>query len=154
MLKSSATNYWIEYRQYSLWSKHAKTLKTIVFLEHEKMGVLKSCYGNYVATSGYPRPSVTVRRPCIVLTLGSLAEKGGKKKKKKKRTLVPIWVSEPRLSGPGQTEKKKKKLSGPGQTKKKKSCPSVHRGPETHIGTSVSGPRFRDLDAQMHRQDN
>jgi hypothetical protein len=46
-----------------------------------------------------------VRRPCIVLTLGS-RRKGWKKKKK---TLVPIWVSGPRLSGPRQTKKKKKK---------------------------------------------
>jgi hypothetical protein len=46
-----------------------------------------------------------VRRPCIVLTLGSPPEKGGKKKQK---TLVPIW-----LLGLGQTEEKKNPGSDP-----------------------------------------
>jgi hypothetical protein len=66
-----------------------------------------------------------VRRPYIVLTLGSPPEKGEKKKKK---TLVPIWVSGPRLSGPGQTKKTKQKKNpginhgqpaGKGRKKKK-----------------------------------
>jgi hypothetical protein len=81
-----------------------------------------------------------VRRPCIVLTLGSQPEKGGKKKKKKK-TLVPIWVSEPRLSGPGQTKKKKPLVltlgSPPEKGGKKKKKSLVRRGPETQIGTST-----------------
>jgi hypothetical protein len=38
------------------------------------------------------------KKKIVVLTLGSPLEKGEKKKKKK--TLVPIWVSRPRLSRP------------------------------------------------------
>ncbi len=49
----------------------------------------------------------------FVLTLGSPPEKGGKKK-----TLVPIWVSGPRLSGLGQTKKKKPGIN-PGQPARK-----------------------------------
>jgi hypothetical protein len=70
-----------------------------------------------------------VRRPCIVLTLGSPPEKG-----RKKKSLVPIWVS-----GPRQMEKQKKNPGiNPGQP--------AGKGREKKKPWSRSG--FQNLDFQ------